>query len=128
MIYIKHYKKTALKRLGILIAIASFIGLWINRPRIFSTEYEDTILKQTKRESDSLRSLLDTCQYYHDKHNLIISNMNDSLIVLTGLIKQEQNKIVYLKNHQYEKINNVSKFTSDDISKFLSDRYKDSIN
>lgn len=128
MIYIKHYKKTALKRLGILIAIAAFIGLWINRPRIFSTEYEDTILKQTKRESDSLRSLLDTCQYYHDKHNSIISNMNDSLIVLTGLIKQEQNKIVYLKNHQYEKINNVSKFTSDDISKFLSDRYKDSIN
>ena len=87
-------------------------------------DLQRSILEQKKANDD---------EYYANalaNENLTadqIRELNDSIIVLNGIIQQNQLTINQIKARRNEKVTAVSKFSSLDITKFLSERYKDSI-
>lgn len=58
-----------------------------------------------------------------DKNILIIEAQHDSILSLRRTIKMYESKF----NQQNEKANNVPKLSTDELVKFLSERYKDSL-
>lgn len=76
---------------------------------------------------DSLKSLIADQVAVQQGYDMQIRELNDSIIVLNGIIEKNTLTINQIKQRRNEKVTAVSKFSSDDITKFLSTRYKDSI-
>lgn len=94
----------------------------------FNKNEETIIIENNQRQLDSLKIIIDG----HKKHQLemdkLLSRYGDSLLVLKGKIQERENKINELKKESNEIHNIVTKFNTSDINKFLSERYKDSLN
>lgn len=114
--------KKQLLVLGALVFAISIIGwvlykksnttLIVNDSTIMQMEYQDAIKKNknVQAEKDS-----------------IINRLNDSIIVLNAMVDTKNTQLQTLKNKRNEKNNNISKFSTIDLSKFLSNFYKDSV-
>lgn len=76
---------------------------------------------------DSLKSLIADQVAVQQSYDMQISELNDSIVILNNIIVKNQLTINQIKQRKNEKVTAVSKFSSLDITKFLSDRYKDSI-
>jgi hypothetical protein len=114
--------KKQLLILGALVFSISVIGwilykksqttLVVNDSTIMEIEYKEAINKNknVQAEKDS-----------------IINRLNDSIIVLNAMVDTKNTQIQTLKNKRNEKTNNISKFSTIDLTKFLSNFYKDSV-
>jgi TolA-binding protein len=76
---------------------------------------------------DSLKSLIADQVAVQQSYDMQISQLNDSIVVLNEVIRKNELSLTKIKARKNEKIAAVSKYSSLDITKFLSDRYKDSI-
>jgi TolA-binding protein len=76
---------------------------------------------------DSLKTLIANQESVRQNYDVQISQLNDSIMILNEVIRTNQLTINQIKRRKNEKVTAVSKFSSLDITKFLSDRYKDSI-
>jgi len=104
-----------------------FIGRllpWSNHDVIVVDDENDAALQ------DSVNSMKERIQLYEQQqleYSRKISSYEDSLYELNQKIANNNIKIQELKKANHEKANNVTKFSSDELYKFLSERYKDSI-
>jgi hypothetical protein len=114
--------KKQLLILGALVFSISIIG-WVlykkNKPAyvvndntIMEIEYKDAIEKNKKVQAE--------------KDSTIIA-LTDSIIVLNAMVDTKNTQIQTLKNKRNEKTNNIAKFSTIDLTKFLSNFYKDSV-
>lgn len=62
-------------------------------------------------------------QEFYDQE---IESLRDSIILLKSKILENRNTITTLKSKKDEKVNDVANANSDELLKFLTDRYKDS--
>jgi len=60
-------------------------------------------------------------------YDVKIAQLNDSITILLGMIETNETQIKTLKLKRNEKNNNIGKFSTIDLSKFISDFYKDSV-
>ena len=75
------------------------------------------------KELDSLRKVVKMYQQDVSELNTTVTELNSQIEDLKYTIRRRENTIATLKKETNERINTVSKFTSSDIYKFLSDRY-----
>lgn len=76
---------------------------------------------------DSLKTLIADQVAVQQSYDMQISQLNDSIVVLNKVIKKNELSLTKIKARKNEKVAAISKYSSLDITKFLSDRYKDSI-
>ena len=84
----------------------------VNDNTIMEIEYKDAIQKNKKVQAE--------------KDSTIIA-LTDSIIVLNAMVDTKNTQIQTLKNKRNEKTNNIAKFSTIDLTKFLSNFYKDSV-
>lgn len=103
-----------------LIAILCFI--WFRKDHKANEQLNDQI-EQNDARIDSLQATLGA--YELDRHslNIQINTLNDSIEVLNALLASNELQINELKRKRNEKINAASKYASNDILKFLTNRY-----
>lgn len=94
-----------------------------SKPKVESPK-TDAVYNKTV---DSLKSLIADQVAVQQHYDMQISQLNDSIVVLNNIITKNQLTINQIKAKRNEKVTAVSKFSSLDITKFLSERYKDSI-
>jgi predicted nuclease with TOPRIM domain len=78
---------------------------------------KESFFQEAKEKNEKMQAYYDT----------EITRLSDSISVLNGMIESNETQLQYLKSKRNEKTNNISKFSTVDISKFVSDFYKDSI-
>ena len=90
----------------------------------FFTSKERANIDANTKTVDSLKEIISDCQQYQE--NLLIQNieLEDNLSRLKSRLQKDKETINDLKKEANEKARNVSSFTHDDITKFLSDRYQ----
>jgi TolA-binding protein len=76
---------------------------------------------------DSLKSLIADQVAVQQSYDMQISQLNDSIMILNEVIRKNELSLTKIKARKNEKVAAISKYSSLDITKFLSDRYKDSI-
>lgn len=76
---------------------------------------------------DSLKTLIANQETVRQNYDVQVSQLNDSIVVLNEVIRKNELSLTKIKTRRNEKVTAVSKFSSLDITKFLSERYKDSI-
>ncbi len=96
-----------------------------SKPKVHQEEPKtDAVYNKTV---DSLKNLIADQVAVQQSYDMQISQLNDSIVVLNTIIEKNQLTINQIKARKNEKVAAVSKYSSLDITKFLSDRYKDSI-
>jgi hypothetical protein len=120
------------KLVQIVLTAISIIVLiiYLNNWSIYLNNWS-TINKAERQAIDySLDSLKFIIQDYKDLQinydNKIIA-LNDSIAYLNALIEYNDQQITDLKKKRHGKAINISKYSTADIKKFWSDRYKDSL-
>lgn len=113
----------------IIVVVLLIVGLvtWqvgCNKPKVHEEPKSTAAYNKTV---DSLKSLIADQVAVQQSYDMQISELNDSIIVLNDIIEKNKLTINQIKARRNEKVTAVSKFSSDDITKFLSNRYKDSI-
>ncbi len=95
-----------------------------SKPKVHQEPKTDAVYNKTV---DSLKSLIADQVAVQQSYDMQISQLNDSIVVLNTIIEKNKLTINQIKARKNEKVAAVSKYSSLDITKFLSDRYKDSI-
>ena len=115
----------------ILVAVLLVVGLvtWQigcnSKPKVQQKEPKtDAVYNKTV---DSLKNLIADQVAVQQSYDMQISQLNDSIVVLNTIIEKNKLTINQIKARKNEKVAAVSKYSSIDITKFLSNRYKDSI-
>lgn len=114
--------KKQLLILGALVVSISIIGWVFYQKNKNKVVYNDTTSAQIEyknavEQNKKLQAQMDST----------IAVLNDSIIVLNAMVDTKNNQIQTLKNKRNEKNNNIGKFSTIDLSKFLSNFYKDSV-
>jgi hypothetical protein len=76
---------------------------------------------------DSLKLVLQDYKNLQTNYDNKIIELNDSIAYLNALIEYNDQQITDLKKKRHGKAINISKYSTADIKKFWSDRYKDSL-
>lgn len=114
--------KKQLLILGALVLSIAVIG-WVYYQRKKNTViYNDT----TSAQIDYKNAIEQNKKIQAEKDSTI-NALTDSIIVLNAMVSTKNTQIQNLKNKRNEKTNNISKFSTIDLSKFISDFYKDSV-
>ncbi len=113
----------------IIVVVLLIVGLvtWqvgCNKPKVHKEPKTDAAYNKTV---DSLKSLIADQIAVQQSYDMQISQLNDSIMILNEVIRKNELSLTKIKTRKNEKVIAVSKFSSDDITKFLSNRYKDSI-
>jgi hypothetical protein len=95
-----------------------------SKPQV-QEEPQSTVLYN--KTIDSLKTLITNQETIRQNYDVQVTQLNDSIVVLNEVIRKNQLTINQIKQRKNEKVTAVSKFSSIDITKFLSTRYKDSI-
>ena len=103
-----------------LIGLAVILG-W----NVFLIQRDENLYRAYyhSKELDSLRKVVKMYQQDVSELNTTVTELNSQIEDLKYTIRRRENTIATLKKETNERINTVSKFTSSDIYKFLSDRY-----
>ena len=112
--------------------VASCLALWLiwrypNKwPWSLTIDYGDDyeVVNSNQHQIDSLKGVIQFYEKEQQAYDAQIKNLEDSVVELQYSIRSKENKIAQLKKETNEKANNVVKFNTSDIYKFLSDRYK----
>ena len=76
---------------------------------------------------DSLKFIIQDYKDLQTNYDNKIIELNDSIAYLNALIEYNDQQITDLKKKRHGKAINISKYSTADIKKFWSDRYKDSL-
>jgi uncharacterized protein YoxC len=76
---------------------------------------------------DSLKFIIQDYKNLQTNYDNKIIELNDSIAYLNALIEYNDQQITDLKKKRHGKAINISKYSTADIKKFWSDRYKDSL-
>ena len=116
--------KTLIVIVVLLIAGLVFWQVGCNKPQVPKEPKTDAAYNKTV---DSLKSLIADQVAVQQSYDMQISQLNDSIMILNEVIRKNELSLTKIKTRRNEKVTAVSKFSSLDITKFLSERYKDSI-
>ena len=86
----------------------------------------DTNTEQYEHDIDSLKKIVQNYEDENAQLGLRLNELQDEIYDLQSTVRRRENTIANLKKETNETINIVSRYTTSDIYKFLSDRYKDS--
>ena len=113
----------------IIIGLFIFMVWPIKIPNISwgDSSKEQEIIKNNESKIDSLKKIIESNKKIQIALDNKILNYQDSISSLKNEIFNRENKIKELKKESNEIHSIVSKFSTSDINKFLSDRYKDSL-
>lgn len=114
--------KKQLLILGALVLSISVIGWVYYQKKKNTVIYNDT----TSAQIDYKNAIEQNKKLQAEKDSTI-NALTDSIIVLNAMVSTKNTQIQNLKNKRNEKTNNISKFSTIDLSKFISDFYKDSV-
>lgn len=114
--------KKQLLILGALILSISVIGWVYYQKKKNTVIYNDT----TSAQIDYKNAIEQNKKIQAEKDSTI-NALTDSIIVLNAMVSTKNTQIQNLKNKRNEKTNNIAKFSTIDLTKFLSDFYKDSV-
>lgn len=85
---------------------------------------DDTRIKEYQHTIDSLQKvMLNNEQLLTDSRNRVAA-LNDSIGILSTRIDSSQKKLATIKKEYNEKIKSIRDFSSNDIERFITDRYK----
>lgn len=90
---------------------------------IFGKTPDGGIDPDSQRIQDSLRKAILTYEEKQRSLDSTILHLGESIDSLNGLVQKNKNDLVNLKQKLNEKNTAVSKYSSDDIYRYLSDRY-----
>ena len=114
--------KKQLLILGALVISISVIGWVYYQKKKNTIIYNDTTSAQV-----DYKNAIEQNQKIQAEKDSTINALTDSIIVLNAMVSTKNTQIQNLKNKRNEKTNNIAKFSTIDLSKFLSDFYKDSV-
>ena len=114
--------KKQLLILGVLVLSIAVIGWVYYQKKKNTVIYNDT----TSAQIDYKNAIEQNKKIQAEKDSTI-NALTDSIIVLNAMVSTKNTQIQNLKNKRNEKTNNISKFSTIDLSKFISDFYKDSV-
>lgn len=114
--------KKQLLILGALTVSISIIGFVLYKKNKDKVVYNDTTAAQIE-----YKNALENNKQLQAKMDSTVLALTDSIVILNGMIDTRNNQIQTLKNKRNEKTNNIAKFSTIDLTKFISNFYKDSV-
>jgi len=90
------------------------------------TSEEEVIIDTNNALVDSLKKKIEADDVLRQEYEKQAQELKDSLVILKKEFSQDQIQIQELRNANSKKVYNVVKLSSDELSKFVTDRYKDS--
>jgi hypothetical protein len=114
--------KTIISGLGLAIIITVPLVLWNNHEntRLIGAKELDARLQafeEAKAENDSLQV----------KYDALISTLMDSIAVLNIQLQQSDLLLTEIKNKRNEKVTRINKLTTDELSRAITNNYKERI-
>jgi len=114
--------KKQLLILGALVLSISVIGWVLYQKGKNTVVYNDTTSAQI-----DYKNAIEQNQKVQAEKDSTINALTDSIIVLNAMVKTKNNQLQTLKTKRNEKNNDIAKFSTLDLTKFLSNFYKDSV-
>jgi hypothetical protein len=114
--------KKQLLILGALVLSISVIGWVYYQKKKNTVIYNDT----TSAQIDYKNAIEQNKKIQAEKDSTI-NALTDSIIVLNAMVSTKNTQIQNLKNKRNEKTNDIAKFSTIDITKFITNFYKDSV-
>ena len=108
--------------LGALVVSISIIGFVLYKKNKDKVVYNDTTAAQIE-----YKNAVEQNKQLQAQMDSTVAVLTDSIIVLNAMVTTKNNQIQTLKNKRNEKTNNISKFSTIDLTKFISNFYKDSV-
>lgn len=124
---LRHYQRNMKIDKVTLILIAIIILMSIGLTYMFMSGSDHEIMiqdKQLQQRVDSLTTEIKKVQIERQLLDDNIISLNDSLHVLQDNILVKEAKIEKLKNDYAKKIDNINNFTSNDVTKYFTNRYE----
>jgi len=126
----KKYAKIAWTVVTIVVLIWVWPFDWPHLPKFNWPKSEtppETIVVTNQKAVDSLKTIIAGYELKQKSYDSTITNLNTRIADLKDQINQDDKSLTELKKKTNEKTNNVGKFTTFDVTNFLSNRYRDSI-
>lgn len=123
MIMTKERLYTFIQLIGLILIIITVIGIVICLPD--NNKIDE--IKKYENKQDSLKQIINYYKNLDQNHNKKIIQLTDSIAYLNALLEYNEQELNSLKKRRYAKNINISKYSTTDIKKFWSDRYKDSL-
>jgi uncharacterized protein HemX len=114
--------KKQLLILGALVLSIAVIG-WV----YYQNKKNTIIYNDTTSAQIEYKNAIEQNKKVQAEKDSTINALTDSIIVLNAMVSTKNTQIQNLKNKRNEKTNNIAKFSTIDLSKFISDFYKDSV-
>jgi len=114
--------KKQLLILGALVLSISVIGWVYYQKKKNTIIYNDTTSAQIE-----YKNAIEQNKKIQAEKDSTINALTDSIIVLNAMVSTKNTQIQNLKNKRNEKTNDIAKFSTIDITKFISEFYKDSV-
>ena len=124
---LRHYQRNMKIDKVTLILIAIIILMSIGLTYMFMSGSDHEIMiqdKQLQQRVDSLTTEIKKVQIERQLLDDNIISLNDSLHVLQDNILVKEAKIEKLKDDYAKKIDNINNFTSNDVTKYFTNRYE----
>jgi uncharacterized coiled-coil protein SlyX len=126
----KKYSKIAWTVITLVVVIWVWPFDWPHLPKFNWPKSEtppETVVVENTKVVDSLKTVIAGYEHKQKAYDSTISSLNTKITNLREQIAQDDKSLTELKKKTNEKANNVGKFTTFDVSNFLSNRYRDSI-
>jgi len=113
-----------------IIALGVLLTMSVLKPNFFSwasgnsSSQLDKENERYQHEIDSLTKVIEKNNILVEESKKISQTFNDSIAVLNLKIIETDKKIASIKKDYNEKIKSISNFSSNDIERFITDRYK----
>jgi uncharacterized protein HemX len=114
--------KKQLLILGALVLSISVIGWVYYQKKKNTIIYNDTTSAQIE-----YKNAIEQNKKIQAEKDSTINALTDSIIVLNAMVSTKNTQIQNLKNKRNEKTNDIAKFSTIDITKFITNFYKDSV-
>jgi septal ring factor EnvC (AmiA/AmiB activator) len=121
-----------IKAIGVgigIVAVLAISGYYIyssNFLKCFLSKdpMNDTSIKEYQHTIDSLQKVMVNNEQLLTESRVRVAMLNDSINILATRIDSSQNKLATIKKEYNEKIKSIRDFSSNDIERFITDRYK----
>ena len=126
----KKYSKIAWTVITLVVVVWVWPFDWPHLPKFNWPKSEtppETIVVTNQKVVDSLKTVIANYEHKQKTYDSTITNLNTKIANLKDQIAQDDKTLTELKKKNNEKTNNVGKFTTFDVTNFLSNRYRDSI-
>lgn len=109
-------------KLIIAVALGVLLFLWYRKDHKQTEQFNQQI-ESNETRIDSLYATISAYELDQRVLNVQIKTLNDSIEYLNQLLSSNELQIKDLKRKRNAKLNSINKYASDDIIKFLSNRY-----